>query len=331
MAGHICVDLAPGLLHPTVVPGQLIEVGPLSITLGGSVANTGRALAGLGHEIEISTRVGADDLGRIVAAHLSDLPGVTGAPTITPGATTSYSIVLEPEGQDRSFWHHVGANLCFDGTEAEVGGASLVHLGYPSLLPGLIGDEGEAFIDFLLRVRAAGATTSVDLAVVDTHTQAIRTDWETVLRRAMPLIDVISPSADDLRSALGLVDASAAELVTLLLSWGAGVVAVSDGSQGITVGAAERGRLEQAGAALGPLAGTWASGRAKEPARRVHRITTTNGAGDASTAGLLSALLRRESLSRAAERATDAAVRVIEGGLLPGRGRTEQPQTQESL
>ena len=52
VAGHLCVDLTPTLAGaPSVAPGQLVEVGGLTITLGGSVANTGRGLAALGADV----------------------------------------------------------------------------------------------------------------------------------------------------------------------------------------------------------------------------------------------------------------------------------------
>ena len=309
-AGHVCVDLTPRATSLPLAPGRLSEVGPLTVTLGGSVANTGRALAALGHAVTISARVGDDDLGGIAAGHFARTPGIAGSPTVTAGHATSYSIVLEADGADRSFWHHVGANARFDGTETEVDGADIVHLGYPSLLPRLVEDSGAGLRSFLARAKAAGATTSVDLAVVDS---ASPVDWASLLASAMPLIDVISPSADDLRSALHAPRATAGEFVDLLLSWGAGVAAVSDGDRGLIVGAADVARLSDGGRALAPVAAEWQDARIHEPAARLRRLITTNGAGDAATAGLLSGILYAEPPASAARHATHAAAAVIQG------------------
>lgn len=316
VAGHVCVDLTPRAARLSITPGRLTEIGALDVALGGSVANTGSALAALGHAVTISTRVGDDDLGAIAAARFARTPGVEGSPTVTAGQATSYSIVLEPDGVDRSFWHHVGANAAFDGTETAVSDSELVHLGYPSLLPRMVEDGGGGLRAFLDRAKAAGATTSVDLAVVE---EGSPVDWRAVLTAAMPLIDLISPSADDLRSALHAPRATAAELVDLLLSWGAGVAAVSDGSRGVVVGTADEGRLSDGGRALAPLAPAWAGARIHEPARALRRRITTNGAGDAATAGLLSGVLRGESPASATARATAAAAAVIQGDALPDR------------
>jgi sugar/nucleoside kinase (ribokinase family) len=272
------------------------------------VANTGRALAALGHSVTIATRVGDDDLGRIAADQLSRT-GLGGAPTITADAATSYSIVLEPEGSDRSFWHHVGANALFDGTEPTLG-ADIVHLGYPSLLPLLVADDGAAIRALLARIRTSGAVSSVDLAVVDPSSTV---DWHSLLRGMMPLTDVVTPSADDLRSALRQPQATAAELVELLLGWGAGVVVVSDGAQGMTLGAGHVRRLTAAGAVLARLADEWAEVRVHQPAWPLRRHVTTNGAGDAATAGVLSGILAGRSPAETVEGAARTAAAVIEG------------------
>lgn len=319
VAGHICLDLAPQAKVLSLEPGRLSEIGPLSITLGGSVANTGRALAALGHRVVASTRVGDDELGRIAAGLLAD-SGVDGAPILTPGSHTSYSIVLEPEGSDRSFWHHVGANARFDGSETEVD-ADLVHLGYPSLLPALVGHDAAGLRTLLTRARRSGATTSLDLAVVDPSDTA---DWRRILSAVMPLVDVVTPSADDLRSALREPEASAADLVELLLGWGAGIAAVSDGARGIRLGAATSGRLTAGGAVLRSLADRWAEARVHRPASALNRHVTTNGAGDAATAGMLSAILRGESPEVAAATAAATAASVIQGDPIAPAIRTDR-------
>ena len=308
VAGHVCVDLAPRADDFVLEPGRLSEIGSLSITVGGSVANTGRALVALGHRVVASARVGDDDLGRIAAARLAD-SGIGGTPILTAGSHTSYSIVLEPEGVDRSFWHHIGANALFDGTETDVD-ADLVHLGYPSLLPRLVEDNGAGLRSLLTRARRAGATTSLDLAVVDA-TDA--TDWRSILSSVMPLVDVVTPSADDLRSALRTPEASAADLVEQLIGWGVGIAAVSDGPRGIHLGAGAPSRLTAGGNALRALADRWGGARLHRPASPLRRQLTTNGAGDAATAGMLSAILREYSPERAATLAATTAAAVIQG------------------
>lgn len=327
VVGHLCIDLTPQAQALAFSPGTLSEVGPLAISLGGSVANTGRALVALGHRVSLTARVGNDALGSI-ASDLLQRSGLTGKPLITSGPGTSYSIVLEPEGMDRSFWHYPGANRGFNGLEP-LPEAQIVHLGYPSLLPLLVETNGAALKTLLSLVRRKGAVTSVDLAVVD---QGDGLDWRSILSSSMPLIDVISPSADDLRSALHLSETTTASaLVDLLLEWGAGAALVSDGAAGIEFGAAPRSRLQHAGPALALLADAWADKRVRQPAVELRRRRTTNGAGDAATAGLLSGLLRGMSPEEATYSAARTAAAAIEGDLyLPDSLMSWPPQSEKT-
>ena len=56
---------------------------------------------------------------------------------------------------------------------------------------------GETLRSLLARIRQAGATTSLDLSTVATGSPAARVDWGELLTRTVPLVDVLSPSVDD--------------------------------------------------------------------------------------------------------------------------------------
>jgi sugar/nucleoside kinase (ribokinase family) len=314
VAGHICVDLTPRIRTAAAVPGHLSEVGPISVALGGSVANTGRVLAALGHDVEMCARIGDDDLGGIVTRRLAVVNSIHASITVVAGAATSYSIVIQLPGVDRSFWHHPGANVSFDGSDVDPSGAVLVHLGYPSLLPAMVTDDGRPLLAYLRRVRQSEASTSLDLAVVDPRQSSEAPDWPAVLRAAMPLVDVVSPSADDLRTALREPSLTAERCVDLLVEWGAGIAAVSDGARGIAMGTGDAARLRTGGAALSRLAPRWANIRRFQQPRRLDRLASTNGAGDAASAGLLSGVLRGVPPEEALAWAVGAAGVVIAGG-----------------
>lgn len=292
VVGHICVDITPGLLPTTrIEPGRLFEVGALGMALGGCVANTGGDLVDLGLPVRVHTAVGDDDLGGLVTRLIAQRPGMVGPPLVVTGGNTSYSLVLEPPGADRTFWHHTGANDHFDGTAVTLEECDLMHLGYPPLLPGLLVDAGAPLVALLERARASGVTTSVDLAVVDRDSATGRLDWNTILRRMTAATDVMSPSIDDLTSALGIDDPPGTGLVSRLadqlIAWGAAVVMLSSGSGGLFLRTAGRERLAAGGAALSGLSDLWADVRLEIPPLPVPVTVTTNGAGDAATAGLL--------------------------------------------
>ncbi|SDZ57269.1 carbohydrate kinase family protein [Herbiconiux ginsengi] len=322
VAGHICLDLTPQLgASARLDPGRLIDVGPLGIGLGGCVANTGLALADLGADVSLHSTVGDDELGRILADTVARRPRLHSDLHVAPGRTTSYSLVLEPAGHDRTFWHHTGANAVFTGDTLDVGDAPLLHVGYPPLLPALLDDGGAPLERLLRRARERGATTSLDLAVVDPSSEVGSVDWTGVLRRAAAMTDILSPSLDDLTSALGatsgippLPAATAAQAYAdLLLGWGAAVVAISAGSDGLLLRTASAERLQRGGRLLAPLASSWADTSLRVRPFLVERVVTTNGAGDASTAGLLFAVSRGASPTLAAHTAAAAAAAVISG------------------
>lgn len=293
VAGHLCVDLVPELpALPSTGPGELAEVGALRLSPGGCVANTGGDLAALGATVAVVGDAGDDELGAMLVHLLAERGTRTDQVRRLPGHSTSYSIVLQPPGRDRSFWHHVGANAGFDGSAVELDGAGLLHVGYPSLLPALMAADGDPLAALLTRARIAGATTSLDLAVLDPDSPAAALDWPRLLARILPLVDVMTPSADDVRTALRLEPERLGETADRLVALGAAVVMVTGGPDGLALRTADTGRLDDAGALFEDeqRARAWADRVDFTPAPDVE-VRTTLGAGDAATAGLLYGLL----------------------------------------
>jgi sugar/nucleoside kinase (ribokinase family) len=318
VAGHLCLDVSPLISdHARVEPGALFEVGPLSVTLGGSVANTGRILANLGSEVVPYATVGDDELGSLLLAKLAAEGFTTPHLAVSNTLATSYSLVIEPSGQDRTFWHHTGANAEFDGSAVTPDNHSLLHVGYPPLLPGLLGDNARNLTALFARAREAGVTTSVDLAVVDRQSAVGALNWEAMLASIFSLTDIATPSLDDLTSALGIDEPYSPELVDRLadqmLSQGVAVVAISAGQYGLRLRTSSAKRLLAGGPVLAPLADTWADAAVTVSSLPVDNTVTTTGAGDASTAGLLYALTRGASPDQAAALAVACSAAVISG------------------
>jgi sugar/nucleoside kinase (ribokinase family) len=317
VAGHICVDLMPRLSAlPRSAPGELVQIGPLDIFPGGCVANTGGALAALGAPVQAVGDVGDDDLGALLVRLLATRGTNVDQVRPVPGRTTSYTIVVQPAGRDRSFWHHVGANAGFDGAGLHLSGADLLHVGYPSLLPALSASGGAPLVDLLGRARAAGLTTSLDLAVVDSSSAA-GLDWPALLRRVLPHVDVLTPSVDDVRTTLypdlGTGPAHLREAARRLVDLGAGVVMVTGGPAGAHLCTADQARLARAGAVFdGARAHRWALHDRPEAARPIE-VRMTVGSGDAATAGLLYGLLADLDPGPSLELAMDTAARRTSG------------------
>jgi sugar/nucleoside kinase (ribokinase family) len=293
VAGHLCLDLIPELpALPSTGPGDLAEVGALRLSPGGCVANTGGDLAALGATVVAVADVGDDELGAVLVHMLAERGTRTDQVRRLPGHSTSYSIVLQPPGRDRSFWHHVGANAAFDGSAVELDGAGLLHVGYPSLLPALMASDADPLVALLTRARTAGVTTSLDLAVLDPDSPAVALDWPRLLARILPLVDVMTPSADDVRTALRVEPEGLAQTADRLVRLGAAVVMVTGGRDGLAMQTADADRLEHAGAMFADeqRRRAWAGCVDFTPALKVE-VRTTLGAGDAATAGLLYGVL----------------------------------------
>ena len=294
VAGHVCVDLIPEVAAPAAIgPGELLEVGPLAVDAGGCVANTGGDLAALGADVAVVGDAGDDRLGALLVALLRARGTRTDQIRLRRGCSTSYSLVFESAGRDRSFWHHVGANAEFDGSAVDLAGASLLHVGYPSLLPALIADGGRPLEALLERARSAGLTTSLDLAVIDPASPAAREDWAALLERVLPLVDVFSPSIDDVRTALpieaGADPAGLRSTARTLLELGPAIVMLTAGPAGLQLSTGDAARLRAAGGLLGDRA-DWSGQEHFTPPPPVE-VRTTLAAGDAATAGLLCGLL----------------------------------------
>jgi sugar/nucleoside kinase (ribokinase family) len=133
----------------------------ITVTGGGSAANTAAWLAFLGVDVTLVGVVGDDAAGALRLAELRSL-GVRCAVRVAPGAATG-SIVVLSGGHDRTMLVDRGANALL--TVADVapfaGDAALVHVsGYTLFDPG----TRAAGITALTAAAAARATTSVDAA-----------------------------------------------------------------------------------------------------------------------------------------------------------------------
>lgn len=329
VAGHVCLDLTPALpatgarnLGELLVAGTLVEVGPCVISAGGAVANTGVALRRLGVSAVLMGKAGDDELGELLANVLSDA-GCTDAVRRVPGEHTSYTIVLAPPGIDRVFLHNPGANATYTAGDVDyevVQQARLFHFGYPPLMPAMIAQNGEELVRMFQRARAMGAVTSLDMALPDVHAAAGQLDWECLLQRVLPHVDIFLPSVEEILLCLdrpaylrkraqardgggAVVDyitvAEYSHLGQRLLDMGAGVVVLKCGARGIYLRSGEAPRLHRLIEVLGVPGAAWAQREMWQPAFFVEQVASATGAGDCAVAAFLAALLRTASAEEA--------------------------------
>jgi sugar/nucleoside kinase (ribokinase family) len=206
VAGHLCLDIIPQITTARgddpiayLAPGRLTEVGPATLNTGGAVSNTGINLHRLGIRCHLMGKIGDDVLGRaildVVSSHSSDL---TRGMILSPGESSSYTIVIDPPGTDRMFLHYLGPNQTFDMKDIRydlVSQARVFHFGYPPLMARFYADGGRELASMFRRAKEAGVTTSLDLALPDLAGPGRQVGWRPILARTLPHVDLFLPSA----------------------------------------------------------------------------------------------------------------------------------------
>jgi len=325
VAGHLCVDLIPEIDRATaesasfMEPGRLTESGRLTVSTGGAVSNTGISMHRLGLDVRLVARLGNDTTGflarDLVAAHSRTLSEHL---SFSEGEPSSYTLVISPPGIDRTFLHCPGTNNTFgpeDLSPELLSRARLLHFGYPTLMRRMFADGGGELAALLKRGRDAGATVSLDMAMPDPARPSGQADWQAICGRALPMVDLFVPSAEELLYMLrqerfleladtvgqaGMLDALGCDEIVGLaeqaLDLGARVVLLKLGHRGCYLRSREV--PDDVGGALTPLVGQWRHKELWVPVY-VAEVVTTTGAGDAAIAGFLGGILRGQSAGQA--------------------------------
>lgn len=319
-AGHICLDITPMIpeqsshdLQEILVPGSLLNVGNADIHTGGSVANTGLAMKFLGADVLLVGKIGKDAFGEMVIAITDQYDASEGL--IRSGSdSTSYSVVLAVPGVDRIFLHNPGANNTFCAQDLpmdRIREAALFHFGYPPQMKRIYENNGEELVRIMRTVREAGAATSLDLCAVDPDTPAGRADWEAILSRTLPYVDIFVPSVEELmfmlerdqyenlrrlhpgRDLTQILDPERdiRPLGQKCLSIGAKIVLLKCGEAGMYFCTASNERLETISSRLALDPALWADRESFEKSFRPEKVLSGTGAGDTSAAAFLTSIL----------------------------------------
>ncbi len=312
VAGHICLDIIPTLpkgsnYRELFIPGRLLQLGPVLVSTGGPVSNTGLALHKLGVSTQLMAKVGDDVFGNtildLVRRHDSRL--VEGM-KVAAGESSSYSIILTVPGIDRILLHCPGCNDTFRAADVDydlAARAGMFHFGYPPMMKQMYQQNGRELVQIMQRVKASGVVTSVDMVMPDPDTPAGRADWRAILQRALPYVDLFLPSIEEMLLMLerNLFDELAARagpdgvlpklspghfsnMAEMLLQMGSAVVALKAGHRGLYLRSAGPERLPPM---LHPS--VWANRELWAPCFKTNVVGTT-GSGDATIAGFLAGL-----------------------------------------
>jgi 2-dehydro-3-deoxygluconokinase len=249
--------------------GPLRLGGDLRLSVAGAESNVAIGLARLGHRARWTGRVGDDELGALVLRTLrAEGVDVAGAVVATGEVTGMLLFDRAPGGATRVHYRRAGCAGTrlspADVAPAVAQGARIVHVS--GITPAL-GAQPAAAVRYAVDAgRAAAATVCLDV----NHRQKLwgRAQARTVLRPLAAAVHVLVASEDELPLVADGPDE--ATRARSLLDLGVREVVVKRGARGASVYSD--------------------AGRCDEPARAV-AVVDTVGAGDAFTAGYLSALL----------------------------------------
>jgi sugar/nucleoside kinase (ribokinase family) len=307
VAGAICLDIIPEIqgqpdfLH-AIQPGHLLAIGQATLATGGSVSNTGLALYKLGIKTRLMGKVGDDPFGEQILSQIRAIDeNLVAEMQALMNEDTSYTIILSPADVDRVFLHCTGATDTFGPEDIDyetLHSADLFHFGYPTAMGRMFANDGEELVTLLQRAKGTGITTSLDTSMFDPNGPAGQTNWEILLRRVLPFIDIFMPSLDEVLLMLmpgkKSADPDAAlnqELAERLLEYGAAIVMLKGGKNGLYMRTTDLAGGRDLGRAFAGACGNWRYRELWAPAFKVSMVGAT-GAGDCAVAGFLAAVLR---------------------------------------
>ena len=309
VCGHLCLDIIP--VFPSARragewfrPGGLSLVDAPVISTGGAVSNVGLALHRLGLPVRLAGRIGKDPFGTLILERVSAQgAGLTDWIAAVQGEVSSYTVVINPPGIDRIFFHCPGANDTFQASQVPdeaLRNAAVFHFGYPPLMEKVRSDGGAGLSGLFSRARSHGALTSLDMTLPDPESSAGRTDWNAYLTRVLPSVDFFVPSVEELlymcdRPRFDALSAGPGGIVGSITL--AEVAALCDrplarGVSAVLVKLGERGAyLRTSGKGLEGRTG-WAKRELYSPVFTVPKVAGTTGAGDSTIAGFLASIYR---------------------------------------
>ena len=249
--------------------------------VGGSPANVAVGVSRLGHPVRLCTRLGRDERGRRIAAHLADSGVVISDASWTDRATDTARARVGADGSaDYDF--DIGDDLVVDG----VTDADLVHTGSIALFRGRGGDGCLAALEAASGRAIVTVDPNIRPALVGGRESALAR-----VERAAAAADLVKLSDED--AAWLWPTASLDDVLDAIAGFGARTVVITRGGAGAVGRAADGSRVTAAG-------------------RRV-AVADTIGAGDSFMASLVATLLERgvpaggDGLRAALDRASRAA------------------------
>jgi sugar/nucleoside kinase (ribokinase family) len=289
-------------------------LGAATFATGGGMSNVGLALIRLGVSTKLVGKIGDDFFGDAILRVLESYDkNATRNLIIEKGGSSSYTLVLNPPGHDRTFLHNPGCNDTLKASDIDLetlGPAKIFYFGYPSLMK-TMREDPKAFADLYKEAQARGLTTCLDMSLPDAEGESGKVDWQRFLETVLPFVDIFIPSLEEILFMLerpfydsgkwqqAMPAAYLHEVTEKILGLGVAVAGIKLGEQGLYLRTASAKRFNPVSNAVTNVnvwvnPDVWADRELWSPIFQVD-VKGTVGAGDSTIAGFLSALLKGSS------------------------------------
>lgn len=319
VAGHLCLDITPKFptgeklnISDVFSPGKLTNVEEAVLSTGGPVSNTGLAMAKLDVDVVLNGKVGNDTFGNVIRQLVGEERAI--AFKTVCDQSTSYTIVLALPGIDRFVLHNPATNDTFGVDDIDYELAKhcvLFHFGYPPLMKRMFENNGTELVEIYKRVKALGVTTSLDMAMPDPASDSGQVDWQIILEKTLPYVDIFVPSLEEIVFMLDRdlfekrkAQAESKDPVLLyeskdctdisakLLLMGVKIVAVKCGIRGLYLHSCQAEQIGTMGNAGPDKTNAWAGREMWAGSFKAEKFGSALGAGDATIAGFLCGFIR---------------------------------------
>jgi sugar/nucleoside kinase (ribokinase family) len=251
--------------------GELTLVDGYVMGAGGCASNTAACLARLGRRVSVIGKIGQDLPGDFVIQDLARLGIDTSAVRRSATHPTSTTYIVNVHGQDRRYFHCIGANADFSPHDIDLSilaGVRALYVGGYMVMPGWRPDD---LATLFREAKRRGLMTVLDV-VIGAGTRASLASVEP----ALPYTDLFLPNDDEARALTGR-DEPPAQAEIISHSNPGCTIAITLGRRGVFV--RSQGRTFRASA------------------YQVEAIDES-GAGDAFAAGFITGMLEQWPLEQ---------------------------------
>ena len=222
-AGILVADTFCGPMKQLPVEGELLAIDAMPSKAGGCAANVAIDLAKQGFSVDVCGCVGADASAEVILQSMAAAGVDWKQVSRLTSHSTSKTVILLVEGEDRRYIHVFGANAAFTVQQIQrawIDSLKVFYLGGLFAMPGI---DTKELADLLGYCRQREIIMVVDVVVPQGDV-----DMD-ALRPLLPHVDYFLPNDDEARRLTGLIDTE--QQVEFFLRQGVRTVVITCGTE----------------------------------------------------------------------------------------------------